>query len=592
MAKNKIVYRSAVVESDYIDVEARTVTLSFSSEKHIERYSSRFGSYFEVLGHSDEELDSSFIKSGRAPLLRDHDPLKQIGVVSSVQISEGRGKAQVKLSQNSEGQRELTDIVDGIRQNISVGYHIVEEKVVGERDGKKVVRVKWRPIEISTVSIPVDESVGVGRSFEEDDSQETTPILKEEIKMTIENTNIDLEAVKAEARKAEQARVRSITELGNKFGLAREADSAIRGETDVEAFRAMVLEKLGRDTVATASKAEPNIDLSAKEERAYSFMNVVRAQVDPRFAQQAGLEIEVSRALADTLGVEVKGIMVPHSMMVRASLSAGGSSNGQNVVATDLGGFVDILRNKMVTAAAGATILGGLRGNLALPKANVAATGYWVTEGNAPTASDPKMTQISLTPKTVGTYVDATRQLVMQSSLDIEAYLRNELTQTLAISLDRAAFYGNTALNEPRGIAFQTGVDTSVAFATAATPTWANVWSMITAVEADNALEGNISFIASPSVRGKMATTSVDTGAGVFVYNAGQVAGYRCLSSNQITAGDLFFGDFSSLLFGLWGGLDVTVDTAALATSGGIRVIALQSADIAVKHGESFAYAK
>jgi len=598
MAKTKTFYRSAFFTEDSIDVESRTVRLSFSSEEPYERYNTRYnGNYFEVLGHSDSEVDLSFLNSGRAPLLRDHKADSQIGVVSSVDVSSGRGEAVVRLSQNEDGQAELRDIVDGIRVNVSVGYYIEQEEVVGERDGRKIVRAtRWRPIEISTVSIPADETVGIGRGA---DDEETTPIktpeMAEETTMTIE-TNVDLEQVKAEARKAEQARVREITQLGAKFGLSREADSAIRGDTDVEAFRAAVLEKIDLNTKATAVAAQTSsVELSKKEERAYSFMNVVKAQMDPSFAKKAGLEIEVSRALAEEMGIEAKGIMVPHSLMVRAPLGATathGSSNGANIVETSLGSFIDLLRNRMVTAQAGATILSGLRGNLALPKANVGATAYWVNEVTGVSASDPKMTQVTLTPKTLGTYVDATRQLVLQGSLDVENYLRNDLVKTPSVELDRVGLYGNTSLSQPKGIVFQTGVDVSVAFAVAATPTWANVHSMIAAVETDNALEGSLAFIVAPGVRAKAATTSVDSGSGRFVMENGQIAGYRVISSNQITAGDAFFGDFSSLIYGLWGGLDVVVDTAALATSGGIRVIALQSADVAVKYGESFAYAK
>lgn len=592
--KHKTLYRAAVFTGDTVDTESRTVDLSFSSEEPYERYNSRYGgNYFEVLGHDSDELDLSFLSSGRAPLLRDHDPLKQIGVVESVEVSSGRGRAKVKLSQNEDGQRELLDIVDGIRQNVSVGYYIEEEKVVGERDGKKIVRAtRWRAIEISTVSIPADETVGIGIRSSEENDEETTPINSvEETTMETNENTLNVEAIRSETRKAEQARVREISALGAKFGQSKAADEFVRNDKTAEEFRSYVLENLDVSSKATAVKSESAVDLSVKEQKAYSVMKAIRAQLgDARMVKEAGLEIEVSRTLAEEAGVEVKGIMVPHNMLVRAPISAGGSSNGANIVETSLGSFIDLLRNKMVMAQAGATILSGLRGNLALPKANVGATAYWVDEVTGVSASDPKMTQVTFTPKTVGTYVDATRQLVMQSSLDVENYLRNELTKTLSIELDRVGLYGNTSLGQPKGIVFATGLNTVDIPANA--PTYGNVWSMISAVESDNALEGTLAFLASPTIRAAMATTTVDSGSGRFIYELGQVAGYRVLSSNQVTSTDLFFGDFSSAVYALWGGLDLVVDTAALATSGGIRVIALQSADFNVKHGQSFCYAQ
>lgn len=75
--------------------------------------------------------------------------------------------------------------------------------------------------------------------------------------------------------------------------------------------------------------------------------------------------------------------------------------------------------------------------------------------------------------------------------------------------------------------------------------------------------------------------------------------GYKAMASNQVP-GDLakssgtalsaiIFGNFADVLIGLWGGLDLTVDTAALATSGGVRVIAMQDVDIALRNAASFA---
>jgi hypothetical protein len=38
----------------------------------------------------------------------------------------------------------------------------------------------------------------------------------------------------------------------------------------------------------------------------------------------------------------------------------------------------------------------------------------------------------------------------------------------------------------------------------------------------------------------------------------------------------------------MYGGLDITVDPYALSTSGGVRIVALQNVDVAVRHAVSF----
>jgi hypothetical protein len=74
-----------------------------------------------------------------------------------------------------------------------------------------------------------------------------------------------------------------------------------------------------------------------------------------------------------------------------------------------------------------------------------------------------------------------------------------------------------------------------------------------------------------------------------FVVGAdGNMNGYNTLVSNQVASGDLYFGDFSQLLVGMFGGLDIVVDPYTASTSGTVRVVALQSCDVAVRHATAF----
>ena len=80
-------------------------------------------------------------------------------------------------------------------------------------------------------------------------------------------------------------------------------------------------------------------------------------------------------------------------------------SDDSALVGTDLlpGSFVDVLRNRSVVRDAGATLLDGLVGNVAVPKKTGGASVYWVAEGSAPTESEATFGQVALSPKTCGT---------------------------------------------------------------------------------------------------------------------------------------------------------------------------------------------
>ena len=120
--ESDIVYRTIdLSRASYIDEEKRRVRIGVSSEEPVER---DFG--MEIISHSEGDIDTSFIGSGRSPLLLDHDMTKQVGVVERYEInsSEKSAKAIVRFGRSELAEEIYQDVKDGIRQNISVGYKI------------------------------------------------------------------------------------------------------------------------------------------------------------------------------------------------------------------------------------------------------------------------------------------------------------------------------------------------------------------------------------------------------------------------------------------------------------------------------------
>lgn len=145
-----------------IDENERTVELAFSSEAEVEQW---FG--IEILDHSPGAVDMSRLNDG-APLLVDHNWRDQAGVVKVARIDEDRiGRAFVKFSRSQRGEEIFQDVKDNIRTKVSVGYKIIDAKITETRDGGNtdvITVTRWLPYEISFVSVPADNSVGVGRS--------------------------------------------------------------------------------------------------------------------------------------------------------------------------------------------------------------------------------------------------------------------------------------------------------------------------------------------------------------------------------------------------------------------------------------------
>lgn len=580
-ASVEIVHRANAMEAKVIDEATRSVNIAVSSELGVER---SFGK--EILDHSPESVDLGFFASGRAPLLLDHDPEKQIGVIESVSLDGDRVlRSKVRFGRSALAQEVYQDVLDGIRGNVSVGY--IVNKMERDKDDKNSYRVKsWSPMEVSVVSIPADPSVGVGRSTV---APEPEPKVEPSVKKDDIMSEVNLDAVRAEAAKAASDNAAEIVKLGQRHNRSDLAGAAIAAGKSVDQFRGELLEVIGNTPLDNKE-----IGLNKKEVREYSVVRAIRALANPtdRAAQEAArFELEASEAAARAYGQSAQGVMIPADVLGNWGKRDLNTSDDNEIVATNLmaGDFIDVLRNASSVMQAGARMMPGLVGNVSIPKKTAASTAGWIsTEGGAASESEPTFGSVTMTPKTVGAFSDMTRQLILQSTPSIEALVRDDLTQAMALAIDAGALKGTGLSGQPTGIYSTSGINTD-SFA-GATPTWAEIVGLETLVAEDNALLGNLSYIAPASLYGTLKTTAKANNQAIFAVDSdGTMNGYRTIVSNQATAGYLLFGNFSDLLIGMFGGLDLTVDPYTASNTGTIRVVALQSVDVAVRHAVSFA---
>ena len=562
-------------------VEDRTYEFPFSSEFPVSRY---FGN--EILSHEIKAADLSRLNDG-APLLFNHNPDRVIGVVERAYIdgNKRRGYARVRFSRNAFAQEILSDVKDGVLRNVSFGYSIDKME---ERGSGDFVATAWSPYEISVVSVPADPGVGIGRSFKTDKPAVSAAPSHDPIPL-MENTAPDLAVVRAEAVEAERTRIAEISALCSTHQMTDLGRQLVESGRSIDEARAAVLDKLNVPQ-ETVNMSAAEIGLTAQESRKFSFLRAINYLANPtdRSAREAAaFEIEASDAAAAKLGRQSRGITIPQDVL-RRDLNVGTASAGGNLVATELdaGSFIDLLRNASALDQAGATVLTGLTGALAIPRQSGAGTAYWVAESGAPTESQQTVDQVSLTPKTVAAFTDYSRRLMLQSSIDVENMIRNDLATVLALKIDLAGLYGTGSNSEPLGLKLTTGVG-SEDFA-AGTPTFAEVVALESDVATANALAGSPVYLMNAAMRGGLKTKAKDAGSGLFVMEGDLVNGYRGVLSNQVASGDLWFGNFADLIIGYFSGLDLMVDPYTHSTSGTVRVVAMQDVDIAVRHPESF----
>ncbi|MCK9563519.1 MAG: phage major capsid protein, partial [Bacteroidales bacterium] len=453
---------------------------------------------------------------------------------------------------------------------------------------------------------PADATVGVGRSA----NNEPPKITKEATAMT-DQAPVNTDAAITEAERArtlnnirteEKQRVDAIRQAADRFFVEELGRQAISEGWSVADFQAKALEEVGkRNNKARAeSKHDGEVDLEARDRKRFSIIRLMDAISNPndRAARnRAAFELEVSAEAQRGFGSDFKcrGEFIPESLIHARDLSAGTATDGAELVGTNLlaGSYIEVLRNAMVTADLGITILSGLVGNVDIPRQTSGAASTWISaeDGDA-TEGEAQFDQVALAPKDLACYTEVTRRLLQQSTPAIEGLVMRDLAIAQALGIDKAVLYGSASSGQPRGVSLQTGINTKDL--AAAAPTYAEIIEIIKKVLEDNALAGRLAWLISPAGWEDLSTTSKQASGveGNFILgDNGRIAGYDYRVSNQVTAEEYFFGDWSQVLLGEWGGLEMNVDPYTHSLKGKIRYITFKTCDVAVRHPEAFCYA-
>lgn len=647
------------LERGMVDEERRT-TFPASSEEPYLRRSWSMGDYLEVLDHSPSSVRLDRLRDG-GPLLKNHDTWNQIGVVEGAAIKGRRLEVTARFGNSDEAIAEEKDVADGIRTKVSVGY-IVHEMILEKQsdDGPDTYRVTdWEPLEVSTVSIPADPTVGFGRSGAVDAyrEHETRVIRRESAKggsmkkiqvvrredgvlLRILESDFDEalheraeEPAKAEPEKKapvqvvatrgaegvdraaiereERTRVDEILALGSRWNCSDKAREAIREGVSLAAFRDHVWATKVPDG-KPVDTPKTHLGMSKKEAGKFSILRAANAIVSGD-RSLAPFEMECSREIADRLNRAPQGFFVPEDVQAeevdlsaaqKRTLSVGTATAGGNLVATNLlaGSFIELFRNAMQVVNAGARFLSGLVGNVDIPRQTGGATAGWVAEAGNVSASDMAVDKVSLVPRTLGVRTDITRKLLLQATPAIEGLVRSDIAMALGLGLDSASLNGSGTAPVPRGIRNVAGVGLVALGTNGAAPDWDSQVKLVQALQVANANIGSQAFLMTGAAWSKLMRTGRAAGYPDFILESPgeSLLGRRVLITEQLPSNLVkgssgavcsaeILGNWTELLIGEWGVLDIFPDPYTLGDSNGLVLRCFKDADVAVRHAASFA---
>lgn len=582
------VTRSFRMQGSVIDKDKRTAELSFSSDEPV-----RMGQYDQVLMHDEKSVDLSRLNDN-APLLLNHDTQQQIGVVEKAWIDGNKGRALVRFSRSNLGEEIFNDVVDGIRQLVSVGYTVNKYHVERSDDEGLETQIvsSWTPLEISSVPIPADGQVGFGRAIH------PTPNETENQDTKMNNT------------KSEDTAATNTVEVD----ASRSVNDPVKIEIITEAVERKFEEKLAKqneahkremdELQAQLKQSEPVTDSRAKDyaDAGFSLSRAVAHKV--QYGVWGGVEKEIS----DELRQKSSGYQSDDSLIIpnkrTVTTSTAGSPYGGYMQDTQVQEPVDALRAQTFFDRVGATVLSGLSSSVKIPRLATSSTVAVNTEGGTLSGNaDPVFGQESLDPHIVQGQTDVSKSLLATNVVGSDNFISRDLNFKLGDKMEALAIEGSGSSGQPQGLKTLSGATTSVASGTNGTAySYSQLVKMTQDSSAANARLDSSRFLTSSAGFGKARRTEISSGTAMFAgsIDSGQstIAGFDAVISNNVPSADtkgsgtnlthFYFGDFSYMVLGLFGATEIQIDPYTQASKNLVRINATVMFDIAYTQPAAF----
>ncbi|EKS5110413.1 phage major capsid protein [Escherichia coli] len=580
----------------------------------------------EILVHTPEAVDLSRLNNN-APLLFNHNFDNHIGVVCDARIdADNVGRALVKFSKHGTLANDIRNkVIEGTMEKISVGYDI-KEYHIDYTKGQLIV-TKWAPFEISFVTVPADDSVGLNRSLntitvnlgakrdmtkeqieeikeEQESAQvEETPVeenkeseveetQERQVEENEENENLEdgkdaehpesvdddsstvreeevkeeREAAPIEEEKIEEVAERSeedeleIREIARELNIDDEELKRALAIKDMtpEAFRTKAL-----NNITNAQRNNEQINKEKNMEKTFDLNNVIRSLVDG--AALGANEAEYSAMAAGAAmqrGRAARGgsVFVPAAALRAASE---GNTKATLTAVTDekllTESYVEMLLPQSVLGRLGVTVLSGLNSPIAVPKmtaSSVEAFGFVDENGSAP-ESKASLENVKMAPKTFAGGNPISRQS-LKTVPNIATLITDHINKAVRIKLEQLILSDKDNTRGPKGLVKQLVDGGRVAKKAAFS--YKDFLKEIAALTDAGVPAQAIKFAMSGATAAELESTLKDNGVSGYIIENGKLAGYDVVTSGVIPADHIVLGDFSGIMIGEWGGLELDMD--------------------------------
>lgn len=235
------------------------------------------------------------------------------------------------------------------------------------------------------------------------------------------------------------------------------------------------------------------------------------------------------------------------------------------IVETEFKGLLEPLYADSVISNLGITIYNGLPAGDFKVSAMGKGAAAWADETDTAADSKNTFTHVTLQPKRISAQLSYSKQFLAQDTIGAEAAIRRDIYNALVAQIQSTMLSADAAgTNKPAGI-FNGVTAKNIT-------SYAELCDVEATVD-DSNVKGERKYLMSNKAKAILRCMPKSSLATELVLHGNDIDGTQVIANSDVPTTQYAYGDFSNIVMGTWGNVDLIIDPYTLAAENSVRIV-------------------
>lgn len=235
------------------------------------------------------------------------------------------------------------------------------------------------------------------------------------------------------------------------------------------------------------------------------------------------------------------------------------------IVETEFKGLLEPLYADSVISNLGITIYNGLPAGDFKVSAMGKGAAAWADETGTAAESKNTFSHVTLQPKRISAQLSYSKQFLAQDTIGAEAAIRRDIYNALVAQIQTTMLSADAAgTNKPAGI-FNGVTAKNIS-------SYAELCDVEATVD-DSNVKGDRKYLMSNKAKAILRCMPKSSLTNELVLHGNDIDGTQVIANSDVPTTQYAYGDFSNIVMGTWGNVDLIIDPYTLAAENSIRIV-------------------